>query len=207
MSVIALTMVATPLMFYFGQRISAKLDNQKHKPQETIDVDIEEANNHILIAGFGRVGQTVAKVLSDAGISYVALDLDQKRIAKCRAKGMSVYYGDADQIHVLNAAGAGRAKMAVITLDREKSASQVVTALRDNYPDLPIYVRARDRQHMAYLEKAGATAVVSEAAESSLQLGSIVLSSLDVSADEIASVIQEYRDDDYKRLEEIISGK
>ena len=207
MSVIALTMVATPLMFYFGQRISAKLDNKKRRPQETIDVDIEEANNHVLIAGFGRVGQTVAKVLSDAGISYVALDLDQKRIAKCRAKGMSVYYGDADQIHVLNAAGAGRAKMAVITLDREKSASQVVTALRDNYPDLPIYVRARDRQHMAYLEKAGATAVVSEAAESSLQLGSIVLSSLDVSADEIASVIQQYREDDYKRLEEIISRK
>ncbi|PCI05055.1 MAG: hypothetical protein COB78_00030 [Hyphomicrobiales bacterium] len=206
LAVIALTMVATPLMFYVGQYISTKLDNQNNKPHEAFDADIEEASNHVLIAGFGRVGQTVAKVVSDAGISYVALDLDQNRVTKCRAKGMSVYFGDADQIQVLNAAGAERAKMAVITLDREKSASQVVTALRNNYPDLPIYVRARDRQHMAHLEKAGATAVVSEAAESSLQLGSIVLSSLDVNADEIASVIQEYREDDYKRLEEIISG-
>ncbi|MFK5979210.1 MAG: monovalent cation:proton antiporter-2 (CPA2) family protein [Rhizobiaceae bacterium] len=206
LAVIALTMAATPLMFYVGQYISTRLDNRNGKPHEAFDTDMEEASNHVLIAGFGRVGQTVAKVVSDAGISYVALDLDQNRIAKCRAKGMSVYFGDADQIHVLNAAGAERAKMAVITLDREKSASQVVTALRSNYPDLPIYVRARDRRHMANLEKAGATAVVSEAAESSLQLGSIVLSSLDVSADEIATVIQEYREDDYKRLEEIISG-
>lgn len=206
LTTIALTMVATPFMFFLGKYLSTQLDNKNGRLHEVFDVDIEEASNHVLIAGFGRVGQTVAKVLSNAGIPYVALDLDQNRIAKCRAKGMPVYYGDADQIHVLNAAGAERAKMAVITLDKHKSASQVVTALRGNYPDLPIYVRARDRQHMAHLEKAGATAVVSEAAESSLQLGSIVLSSLDVSADEIASVIQEYREDDYKRLEEIISG-
>lgn len=206
LTTIALTMVATPFMFFLGKYLSTQLDNKNGRLHEVFDVDIEEASNHVLIAGFGRVGQTVAKVLSNAGIPYVALDLDQNRIAKCRAKGMPVYYGDADQIHVLNAAGAERAKMAVITLDKQKSASQVVAALRGNYPDLPIYVRARDRQHMAHLEKVGATAVVSEAAESSLQLGSIVLSSLDVSADEIASVIQEYREDDYKRLEEIISG-
>ncbi|MCF6275736.1 MAG: NAD-binding protein, partial [Robiginitomaculum sp.] len=102
---------------------------------------------------------------------------------------------------------AGHAKAAVITIDHVSSASQVVGALRKNYPVLPIYVRARDRQHMRSLEESGASAVVSEAAESSLQLGSIVLQSLNVSVDEIASLIDDYREDDYAKLEEIISGK
>ncbi len=206
LAAIALTMVATPLMFYVGKNLSCRLESRARKPQTGFEPDMEGIDNHVLIAGFGRVGQTVAKVVSDAGIPYVALDLDQNRVAKCRAKGMSVFFGDANQIDVLKATGAARAKMAVITLDKQQIASQVVAALRDHFPDLPIYVRARDRQHMAHLEKAGATAVVSEAAESSLQLGSIVLTSLDVSSDEIASVIQEYRKDDYKRLEEIIGG-
>ncbi|MBZ0215802.1 MAG: NAD-binding protein, partial [Fimbriimonadaceae bacterium] len=133
-----------------------------------------------------------------------ALDLNQDRVAKCRAKGMPVYYGDADQILVLEAAGAASATTAVITLDQQDVASKTVAALRDNYPDLPIYVRGRNRRHVQHLEKVGATAVVSEAAESSLQLGSIVLTSLDVSADEIASVIQEYRESDYALLNEIV---
>ena len=206
MAVITLSMVATPAMFYLGKQVACWHEGRSEQSYETIDPNVEDLKNHILIAGFGRVGQTVAKVLSDAGLSYVALDLDQTRVTKCRAKGMSVYYGDADQIHVLEAAGAQKAKTAIITLDKPKAASRVVLALHTNFPDLPIYVRARDRRHMARLEKAGATAVVSEAAESSLQLGSIVLSSLDVSADEISSVIQTYREEDYKRLEDIVSG-
>lgn len=206
LAVIAITMVATPLMFSIGNRIACKLEARAQKPQDSFETEVADLNNHVLIAGFGRVGQTVAKVISDAGVPYVALDLDQKRVTKCRAKGMSVYYGDADQIAVLNAAGAPRAKMAVITLDGQDTASRAVKALRNHYPDLPIYVRARDRRHMSTLEKAGATEIVSEAAESSLQLGSIVLASLAVSTDEITRVVQEYRDDDYKRLEEIISG-
>lgn len=206
MAVITLSMVATPLMFFIGKWLACKVESHEGNTPEAFDTEIGKLNNHILIAGFGRVGQTVAKVLSDAGLPYVALDLDQTRVTKCRAKGMSVYFGDADHIEVLKAAGAGRATTAVITLDNQKAASRVVTALRDNYPELPIYVRARDREHMSRLEKAGATAVVSEAAESSLQLGSIVLASLEVSSDEITSVIQAYRDDDYKRLQEIING-
>lgn len=206
LAVITISMIAAPGMFSAGKRVCCWIEARSGDAQAEIDADIVGTDNHVLIAGFGRVGQTVAKVLSDAGIPYVALDLDQARVAKCRAKGMSVYYGDADHLHVLNAAGAQRAKIAVITLDKHKTASRVVTALRGSYPALPIYVRARDRKHMALLEKAGATEVVSEAAESSLQLGSIVLSSLDVSSDEIISLIQAYREDDYKRLEEIISG-
>jgi len=206
MAVITLSMVATPLMFYLGKRTANRLRGNAPQPHDPIGADLEGVNNHVLIAGFGRVGQTVAKVLSDAGVTYVALDLDQARVAKCRAMGMSVYYGDADQIHVLQSAGAGRAKMALVTLDKPKVTRRVVAALRGEYPDLPILVRARDRKRTLELERVGATAVVSEAAESSLQLGSIALKSLDVDEDEILCVIQEYREDDYARLDDIVSG-
>ncbi|HHG90680.1 MAG TPA: hypothetical protein ENJ90_09425 [Devosia sp.] len=208
LATIALSMIATPAMFFLGRVISARLntgssDTQTHSIHDNIP---EHGEEHVLIAGFGRVGQTVAKVLSDAGIPYIALDLDHTRLINCRNKGMNVFYGDADQITVLQAAGAGRARGAVITLDQEKTASRVVAALRDNYPDLPIYVRARDRQHSNRLEQAGATEMVFEAAEASLQLGSIVLASLDVSSDDIVSIINNYREDDYALLEDVVGA-
>jgi len=207
MAVIALTMIATPGMFYIGQKLSEVLKKRAQYGQEEQGFDIDDITQHVLIAGFGRVGQTVAKVLADAGIAYIALDLDQERVRKCRAKGMRVFFGDANRIHVLKSAGAGHAKAAVITIDHVASANQVVAALRESYAALPIYVRARDRRHMRSLEKSGASAVVSEAAESSLQLGSIVLKALNVSIDEITSLIEDFREDDYAKLEEIIDGK
>ncbi len=208
LATIALSMIATPAMFLLGRKISGLFKStSQSSPLQTIQTDIEhEANDHVLIAGFGRVGQTVAKVVSDAGVPYIALDMDQARLSNCSSKGMSVFYGDADQIKVLQAAGAGRARSAVITLDQEKTASRVVAALRQNYPDLPIYVRARDRAHSNALERAGATAMVFEAAEASLQLGSIVLASLDVSTDDITSIINNYREDDYALLEDVVAG-
>ncbi|MCF6273706.1 MAG: monovalent cation:proton antiporter-2 (CPA2) family protein [Rhodobacteraceae bacterium] len=207
MAVITLSMIATPLMFFLGKKLACWLQNRKQDPRQPIDPELAETDRPVLIAGFGRVGQTVARVLSEAGISYVALDLDQNRVAACRAKGMPVFYGDANQIEVLKAAGADQASTAVITLDIPEAASHVVRALRKNGSELPIYVRARDRRHMAILEQAGASVVVSEAAEFSLQLGSILLTSLEVSADEVASIIQSHREEEYKRLGDIVEGE
>ncbi|MCF6327630.1 MAG: cation:proton antiporter [Devosiaceae bacterium] len=208
LATIALSMFITPSMFYLGRVISARIKATKPvEKSDSIDLtNIEQISNHVLIAGFGRVGQTVARVLSDAAIPYIALDKDNVRVSNCRKKGMNVFYGDADQLKILQAAGAECAKVAVITLDAETVACRVVATLRDNYSELPIFVRASDRKHSANLEKAGATAMVFEAAEASLQLGSIVLASLDVSNDDIVGFINDYREDDYARLEEIIVG-
>lgn len=202
-AVIALSMVATPGMFYLGKKFARGFG----KNEESFKVGADNVKNQVLIAGFGRIGQTVAKILSDAEISYIALDLDQDRVRKCRAKGLNVFFGDASRVQVLNAAGAQRTKAAVITIDNPASSNQVVKALREAYPDLQIYVRARDRKDMRKLEQSGANEVVSEAAESSLQLGGIVLQSLNVSIDEITILIESYRQDEYAKLEEIIGGK
>lgn len=204
-AVIALSMLATPLMFFLAKLIARALEKRHDAPVHSLYEADEQLHDHVLIVGFGRVGQTVARVISEAGFSYIAIDMDQKLVAACRAKGMPVYYGDVSQVRVIEAAGVKSAKLAVITLDEGGLASRTVAALHQCYPDLAIYVRARDRQHIFQLEELGATAVVPEAAESSLQLGSIVLGSLDVSSDEIQCVIQSYRDDDYARLGDVIS--
>ncbi len=206
LATIALSMIVTPLMFTLGKFIEAKINRGKEVSTDIKDSEERELTAQVLIAGFGRVGQTVAKVLSDANISYIALDLDQNRVAKCRKNGMNVFYGDADQIKVLQSAGADQVQVAVITLDNKITSKNAVSSLRKSYPQLPIYVRAKDRKQGRILEEAGASAMVSEAAEASLQLGSIVLASLNVSADEIASVMDDYREDDYALLEEIISA-
>ena len=204
LAVIALSMVATPGLVHIGHLLSNRLKKTKAGSAGSIDLDIKKNGKHVLIAGFGRVGQTIAKVLVDSGIAYIALDLDHHRIAECKKKSMPVYFGDASQISVLKAAGAEHASGIVITLDQIGTVNAMVVELRKNFPDAQIFVRAKDMQHLRKLETVGATATVPETAEASLALGAIVMNSLGITADLSASIIENYREDDYARLEDIV---
>lgn len=120
---------------------------------------------------------------------------------------MPVFYGNATQVQVLRNVGVEHARAAVITLDQMASANQIVTALHKHVPDLSTFVRARTMEHSRRLEVAGATAVVPETVEASLQLGGIVLESLGSSTDEIMGVLGKLRDNDYAELMGIVHGK
>ena len=208
LAVIAISMVVTPALVNIGDRISKYLDELQRKKtgNENDILDAEITHEHVLIAGFGRVGQTIAKVLSAANISYIAIDSDQKRVAKCRAKGMSIYYGDAGQLPVLEAAGVEHAKAIVLTLDRDETVNKIVVELRKNYPDLLIFVRAKDMKHLRRLEAHGANAIVPETAEASLQLGAILMKSLGIESDLSISIVQNFREDEYSLLEDIVGA-
>lgn len=203
---VTLTMVATPIMAYLGNRYSAFLARREKVSVAGVDHIADDLNDHVLIGGFGRVGQTIAKVLSAAGISYVALDLDASRVAACRAKGMPVFFGDASQIEILNSAGASRARGAIVTIDQPATADRIVAALREYLPDLPIFARARDLPHSRQLETHGATEAVPEALEASLQLGAIAMTSMGTSADDVSEIIQDLRKDDYASLSDTVSS-
>lgn len=204
LAVIAVSMAVTPALVNLGARWSTKLA----KANETSEMDIANAltgiENHVLIAGFGRVGQTISKVLVDGGVSYIAIDYNSDLVSKCRSKGAPLYFGDASQLSVLKAAGAQHAKSIVITLDNVGIVNPLVAALHENYPDLQIFVRARDLQHLRRLETYGATAIVPETAEASLQLGAIVLNALGVNSDLSDAIVQNYRDNDYEYLGDIV---
>jgi CPA2 family monovalent cation:H+ antiporter-2 len=203
---VTLTMVATPVMAYIGGQFSAFLERREKVSVAGVEQIEEDLHDHVLIAGFGRVGQTVAKILSAGGISYVALDLDTLRIAACRAKGMPVFFGDASQIEILNSAGASRARGAVVTIDQPATADRIVAALHEFFPNLPIFVRARDLPHGRRLETEGATQAVPETLEASLQLGAIAMTSMGVRSDDVMGIMQELRKDDYANLGDAVHG-
>lgn len=203
LAVIALSMVATPTMNWLGGRLSRLATPRPDVGLESLKEETATQQEHVIIAGFGRVGQTVARVLSSCGVAYVALDLNQARVARCRAAGIPLYYGDASRVDVLEAAGIQRATAAVITLDRAVEASRTVEALNARMPNLPIFVRSYDMRHAQRLEEVGASAVVPEAVEASLQLGGILLSAVGVGADDVTRIMSEFRADNYARLDDL----
>ncbi|MDD9903255.1 MAG: monovalent cation:proton antiporter-2 (CPA2) family protein [Rhodospirillaceae bacterium] len=200
---ISLSMAVTPLMHFLGSRLSPLIDRGPAPNLAAIGQETDDLDGHVIIVGFGRVGQTVAKALTLGGVDYVALDLHHGRVTRCHREGLSVFYGNGADIGILNAVGAGRASAAVVTTDQSASTDRAVKALRDSFPDLKIFVRARDLRHRQILTQEGATSVVPEALEASIQLAGIVLRAVGTSVETIDTVEQEFRRDDYLALEEI----
>jgi len=203
MATIALSMILTPFLADLGALLSRRIRPRPEGDLQALRSEAGELSGHVVIAGFGRVGQTVGKVLAAAGVPYLALDLDAARVARCRAQGLPAYFGDASRFDVLAAAGAGRARAAVITMDQPAAVDRAVAALRQHFPELRIFVRGRDLRHGRQLEKWGATAVVPEAIEASLQLGSVVLGAMGRTADDADRVIEGFRREGYAGLEPV----
>ena len=203
LAVISISMVLTPLMHYLSERLEAILGKTPAPNLTAISEETQDLSGHVVIVGFGRVGQTVAKALSLGGVDYVGLHLNHRRVTSCYKRGMPVYYGNGTDMGILSAVGAGRANAAVITSDQSGSTNQAVRILRSSFPDLQIFVRARDLRHRRNLTKEGATSVVPEALEASIQLAGIVLRAVGTSVDTIDEVEQEFRREDNAALEEI----
>jgi voltage-gated potassium channel Kch len=151
----------------------------------------------VIIAGFGRVGRCVARILRAGELPYVAVDNAPDRVNQVRADGFHVFYGDASRTDVLQAVGAERAAVLVVALDKAEPARRLVHIMRHHYPDTPIYARARDRKHGGQLHKAGATSAISETLEASLQLGGTVLHASGLPDDEVTRLLQELRREYY----------
>jgi CPA2 family monovalent cation:H+ antiporter-2 len=198
-TVIAASMALTPLLAAAGERIVrhwSRHAGEGHRPGE----EVRDLTDHVVIAGFGRVGQTVASILGQRGIPFVAIDANPALVSHVRASGHdSVYFGDSRRVEVLRSVGAARARALVITLD-DHGASRILARLRPELPHLRIIVRARNRRHARRLEAEGASAVVPETLEGSLQLAGQVLHSLGAPREEIFELLESYRRDDYALL-------
>jgi K+:H+ antiporter len=198
--VIALTMVLTP----FAVKLTNSLLLRFYTPAPAEEDDyaefVEASDEHVILAGFGRVGARVGALLSAAGVPYIALDMKQQRVKEARAQGFPVFFGDASKVKVLQAAGADHAKMIVVTLDDPGQIDRLVAQMRQFYPDMPIHARARDRQHCADLVTLGATTTISETLETSLRLTEEVLLGSGVEKDKATQVINEFRDDYYSNV-------
>ncbi|MBF0373377.1 MAG: cation:proton antiporter, partial [Alphaproteobacteria bacterium] len=199
---VSLTMMVTPLLAVVASRLSQRLSREQ--PSARALDEAEPLHDHIIIAGFGRVGQTVAKMLAAEHVHYLALDMHAERVAEGLSRGLPVYFADASRPEVLRAAGADHARAVVVTLDQPKIAERTVAVLRHAFPHARVYARARDRQHGEILRQAGATMTVPETLEASLQLGATVLRAMGVTTIESARLVDEFRAADYAKLGELI---
>jgi CPA2 family monovalent cation:H+ antiporter-2 len=201
-AVVSAAMAVTPLLANLAGRAGRRFDVAQVAGAHAADGDVP--SGHVVIAGFGRVGQSVAKMLTAVGASYVAVEVEPTRVAEARAMGLPVFYGDARRPDVLSAIGAARARAAVVILDNAEAAERTVDYLHRRYPQLDIFVRARDNRHRRRLEAAGATGIIHETFEMSLQLGGAVLRSLGTPNRTIQEVILSLRGEDYAPLADVI---
>jgi CPA2 family monovalent cation:H+ antiporter-2 len=199
-----LSMLVTPLLLQHSDRIALRLASSEwlHKSVEIARIaqSAIAIEKHVVIGGFGRSGQHLAKMLEQEGIYYVALDLDPDLVRQAAAAGDTVVYGDAARHEALVAAGVTRASAVVITYADTQSTIKVLHHIRALRPDLPVIVRTQDDHDLEKLTSAGATEVVPEVLEGSLMLGSHALVLLGVPLSRVIKRVREQRDQRYRLL-------
>ena len=205
-----LSMLATPFVFQYSNRIVMRLSANDWLLQSVAMTTIAKKaiNNeaHVIICGFGRSGQNLARLLEGEKIAYIALDLDPDRVRQAAAAGQNVVFGDAARLQSLTAAGLARASAVVVSYHDTPSALKILQLVRTHVPGVPVVVRTIDDVDMEKLRSAGATEVVPEAIEGSLMLASHALALVGVPMRRVLRVVQEQRDARYGLLRGYFHG-
>ena len=210
LAAMVLSMLATPFLIMYSNRIVMKLVAsdwmQQSLQMTTIARKTINTSKHVIICGYGRCGQNLARMLDREGIPYMALDLDPDRVRQAAAAGDSVVYGDATRLQALMAAGLVRASAVVVTYIDVPAALKVLANTRSHAPQVPVVVRTQDDAHLDKLQDAGATEVVPEAIEGSLMLASHALALVGVPMRRVLRVVQDQRDARYNMLRGYFHG-
>lgn len=209
---VLISMVAAPFLIRHNLAIARRLvPGQDADPHGAVPT-AEQATavglaDHVIICGYGRIGQSVGHFLEEEKIRYVALDLDSSRVREAHLAGEPVYYGDASERAVLESVGIGSARLLLISHHDTSAALRVLDVVRDLRPGLPVMARTRDESHVDELRRAGAVEVVPETLEAALMIAAHALLLLDVPLTRVLRRIQQQRVDRYRLLGEFIRGE
>jgi CPA2 family monovalent cation:H+ antiporter-2 len=200
-----LSMVLSPVLIRHNRRITRALLSGSGPPQseamrESRATLAVAERDHVVICGFGRVGQNIARILEQTGFEFIALELDAYRIRAGRQAGDPVIYGDAGQVKVLENVGVAHASCVVITFANPEVALRILRAVRELRADVPILVRTQDDSRLEELQAAGATEVVPETFEASLMLLSHLLLLLKLPVPRVIRTINDIRSHRYGML-------
>ncbi len=210
LAAMVLSMLATPLIIMYSNRIVMRVSSTDWLMQSLAMTKIASkainTEKHVVICGYGRSGQNLARLLEQEGIPYMALDLDPDRVHQAAAAGQHVVFGDATRLQSLVAAGLSRASALVITYPDTISAKKILQHVREHAPQVPVAVRTIDDARLDALQAAGATVVVPEAIEGSLMLASQTLALVGVPIRRVIRLVQDQRGARYGLLRGYFHG-
>jgi monovalent cation:H+ antiporter-2, CPA2 family len=205
-----LSMLATPFIVMHANRLVLRLASSDWLMQSVQLTSIAKKairnERHVIICGYGRSGQSLARILEREVIPYMALDLDPDRVRHAAAAGQSVVFGDAARLTSLVAAGLVRASAVVVSYHDTASALKVLHLVRQHAPQVPVLVRTLDDIDLERLRAAGATEVVPEALEGSLMLASHALALVGIPLRRVIRIVQDARDERYGLLRGFFHG-
>jgi monovalent cation:H+ antiporter-2, CPA2 family len=207
-----LSMVLSPMLIRHNRRITRALLGETGPPHSEAMREAEATRavaerDHVVICGFGRVGQNIARVLEQQGFEYIALDLDAFRIRAGRQAGDPIIYGDAGQVEVLENVGVAHASCVVITFANPTVSLRILHSVRGLRRDVPVLVRTQDDTRLEELQAAGATEVVPETFEASLMLLSHLLLLLKVPVSRVIRTVNDIRSHRYGMLRQIFRAE
>ena len=210
LAAMVLSMLAAPFLVMNADRIVSRLSANDWMLQSVALTSIAKkamaTEAHVIICGFGRSGQNLARLLEPERIPYMALDLDPDRVRQAAAAGRSVVFGDAARLQSLMAAGLARASAVVVTYHDTPSALKILALVREHAPKVPVLVRTIDDTDMDRLRAAGATEVVPEAIEGSLMLAGHALALVGVPMQRVIRITRDARDARYRLLRGYFHG-
>jgi CPA2 family monovalent cation:H+ antiporter-2 len=206
------SMMLTPVIIRHGPSLVDSAILRISKAALTPAADVAELpdldkQGHVLILGYGRVGQTIARFFKMEKLDYLVLDSDAVRVAECATAGEPVYYGLTTRLDVLKAAGVDKARMVIISFDAIEDTRLVLAHVRELAPDVPVLTRTRDDAHLDELMQLGATRVIPETHEASLTLASHALILLRTPRAEVQRLVDEARAGRYQMLQGFYHGE
>ncbi|NEX19396.1 portal protein [Thiorhodococcus mannitoliphagus] len=200
-SVISVSMLLTPLLVRIGDNLARRAERRRVAPGS---FDLEATGvtprGRVVVAGYGRVGHTIATLLEVNQIPFIAFDTNPANVERGVRDGRAVYYGDIGDMELLDAAQVGSASLVILTIDHGPTALRAVSHIRNAHPQVPVIARARDLEACGSLIRAGATRAYPEAIESSLRLGAEALQMLGASTEDVDSLLQGVRSQNYAQV-------
>ncbi|MGH8377600.1 MAG: monovalent cation:proton antiporter-2 (CPA2) family protein [Gammaproteobacteria bacterium] len=195
---VTLSMAATPFLVLFNEKVIQHFQEEHALPEFD---RIDEPGNPVVIAGFGRFGQIVGRVLRLKQMTFTALDANLEDVDDLRRYGNKVYYGDASRLDMLRAAHVEHAKIFVLAIDDVSASVRTAEMVRKHFPEVPIYARARNRHHTHLLTELGVKVIVRETLHSSLHLTEAVLEGLGQPAHETRALLEKFQRFDEQLLQ------
>jgi CPA2 family monovalent cation:H+ antiporter-2 len=185
-------MAAIPLLDYLARRLSRRI--LKAAAEVAMEPPPADSEARVIVAGFGRVGRLIGRMLEEHGIAYIACDTDPAVVASERKAGKPIYHGDASRPEFLRACHLEHMVVIAVTMDQPKKVEDVIVAARAERADIKIIARARDDRHAIKLYGLGVTEAVPETIEASLQLGESVLVGAGIAMGLAIASVHEQRD-------------